>query len=446
MPNYSGKISFCPVEGGIRYIDAMPFAFQLPTTAAAAFSTYISSTTHPSLPQTATVHRNLLRNTLKRHKRLSPQSRSSDLSTVLSALNEYLPYLLAIDSGLAGQAIHDEQIDVSLRREVELEWRSTISSTVPGREPPRIKGKGLDFEVDFVLSTLAYVHTLLARSQLLTLYASTTPTVEQRTQVIQTATRHLLDANAIHAYISSRVLETDASSAVVETLSQTHRALASLAMAESTLLAVLKDDPYPFVVAQSRNQNDKDWMIKPPEIPKVRAHLFARLCLAAAEHAGMAQAGLSASGRVSEDLLDYARDLRRAARAKACRFFGIDAELEGETGKAIAWLAGGRNELGFASHRNDEQPSKLAGLKKFKKDWTEKREDKKVEKGSDWGSDAGRFEELRVNEHLEAKWTKMNDTVCMSPSNLVHLRSDNLADQHPIDSTIGSACGEYAVG
>ena len=364
---------------------------------------------------------------------------------MISALNEYLPYLLAIDSGLAGQTVHDEQIDVSLRREVELEWRSTISSTMPGREPPRIKGKGLDYEVDFVLSTLAYLHTLLARSQLLTLYASTTPTAEQRTQVIQTATRHLLDANAVHAYIASRVLETDASSAVVETLSQTHRALASLAMAESTLLAVLKDDPYPFVVAQSRNENDKDWMIKPPEIPKVRAHLFARLCLAAAEHAGMAQAGLSASGRVNDDLLDYARDLRRAARAKACRFFGIDAELEGETGKAIAWLAGGRKELGFARNRSDEQPSKLAGLKKFKKDWTEKREDKKVEKGSDWGSDAGRFEELRVNEHLEAKWTKMNNTVCMSPSSLIHLRFDCFADQYPIDSTVRSAFGEYAV-
>jgi hypothetical protein len=51
------------------------------------------------------------------------------------------------------------------------------------------------------------------------------------------------------------------------------------------------------------------------------------------------------------------------------------------------------------------------GLGRLKKEWSEKREDKKVERGVNWGTDAGKLEETRVIEMLEAKWTKQNDTV-----------------------------------
>lgn len=331
------------------------------------------------------------------------------MSTVSAGLNDYLPYLLALEAALCGRTVNDEEIDLALKKEIDVEWRTTLTATIPGREPPRVKGTGLDFELLFVLHTLACVYTLQAKAQLLALYAAITPNAAQRTAIVTTATKQLLQANSIHNYLTSRSAEIDASSAVLETLAQTQGGLAALALAEATLLAVLKDDPYPAVVAQDRNKNDKDWMVKPPDLPKVRAHLFARLCLGAAEHAGQAETMLSASGRIDEALIKYVNDLKRVSRAKACRFFGINADLEGETGQGIAWLTGGKKQLGFAD-TNDEG-SKMKGLAKFKKDWTERREDKKVEKGGEWGGDAGRLEELRVIEMLEQKWNKMNDTV-----------------------------------
>lgn len=388
----------------------MPFSFTLPTTSSLIFSLFSSSSTHPSLPQTASAYRGVLRNVLKKHKRLTPQARNSNLNTVKSALEDYLPYLFALDAALCDKAVNNEDIELCLQREIFVEWRSTLAATVPGREAPRVKGKGLDYEICFAVHTLATLHTLQARSQLVLLYGAVTPTVEQRSNIITTATKHLLQANSMHNYVATRSAETDASSAVVETLTQTQGGLAGLALAEATLLAVLKDDPYPAVVAQDRNKNDKDWMIKPPEIPKVRAHLFARLCLASADHSDKAEAMLSASGKVDEALMRYLSDFKKTARAKACRMFGINVELAGETGQAIAWLICGKKQLGFGG-QNDEG-SKMKGLAKFKKDWTERKEDKKIEKGGEWGSDAGRLEELRVIEMLEQKWNKMNDTVC----------------------------------
>ena len=387
----------------------MPFLFTLPTTSALPFSSFATSSTHPSLPLAASTHRGVLRSVLKKHKRLPLSSRPSNLSTVLAAIDEYLPYLLTLDAALCGRTVNGEEIDLVLKEEIFVEWRTTLTATAPGREPPRIKGKGLDFEIAFVLHTLACVHTLQARTRLLALYGATSPTTEQRTAIITTAIKHLLNTNSIFNFLASRSNETDASSAVLESLAQTQGGLAALALAEATLLAVLKDDPYPAVVAQDRNKNDKDWMVKAPDIPKVRAHLFARLCLAAGEHAGKAEAMLSATGRIDGALIKYADDLKRTSRAKACRFFGISADLGGETGVGIAWLNGGKRELGFAGTK--DEGSKMRGFAKFKKDWAERREDKKIEKGGEWGADAGRLEEFRVMEMLEQKWNKMNDTV-----------------------------------
>ena len=409
----------------------MPFAFTLPTTSALHFSTFANSTTHPTLLLAASTHRAVLRGVLKKHKHLPPSSRASNLSTVLAALTDYLPYLLTLEAALCGRTVNDEEIDLALKNEIDVEWRTTLTATTPGREPPRVKGKGLDFELFFVLHTFACVHTLQARAQLLALYAAITPTAEQRTTIITTATKQLLQANSIHNYLASRSAESDASSAVLETLAQTQGGLAALALAEATLLAVLKDAPYPAVVAQDRNKNDKDWMVKPPELPKVRAHLFARLCLGAAEHAGQTEAMLSASGRIDEALIKYVNALKRTSRAKACRFFGIDADLGGETGQGIAWLAGGKKQLGFAGTK--DEGSKLKGLAKFKKDWTERREDKKVEKDGEWGSDAGRLEELRVIEMLEQKWNKMNDTVGHA-QDFSAAFANTQSDKHAIDT------------
>ena len=409
----------------------MPFSFTLPTTSALPFSSFASSTTHPSLPLAASTHRGVLRSVLKKHKRLPPSSQASNLSTVLTALDDYLPYLLTLEAALCGKTVNGEEIDLALKKEIDVEWRTTLTATIPGREPPRVKGKGLDFEVSFILHTLACVHTLQARAQLLALYGAITPTPGQRTAIVSTATKQLLQANSVHGYLASRSTETDASSAFLETLAQTQGGLAELALAEATLLAVLKDDPYPAVVAQDRNKNDKDWMVKPQEVPKVRAHLFARLCLAAAEHAGKAEAMLRAPGQIDEALIKYVNDLERTSRAKTCRFFGINADLGGETGQGIAWLIGGKKQLGFTSPK--DEGSKMKGFAKFRKDWTERREDKKIEKCGEWGSDAGRLEEFRVIEMLEQKWNKMNDTVGRA-QDLAIYRSDREADKYAIDT------------
>lgn len=392
----------------------MPYAFTLPTTSSLSYGESFSSDTHPSLLSSATIHRAVLRNALKKHKRLPVQARDSNISNILAAINDYLPYLCGLDAGLSGSPVDGEEVDVVLVKEVEPEWRASLAAALPGREAPRIKGKGLDYEICYVLTTLAYVYVSLARVHLRTLYASQTPTADQRITGITTATKYLLQANSIHNYLSTRFSDATLPSAAVDVSASTQGALASLAMAEATLLAVLKDDSYPAAVAQERNKDDKDWMIKAPNIPKVRAKLFTRLCLAASEHGGRAQAMLDSSSAarskgVDEALLKYMEDLKRTSRAKACRFFAIDAELDGKTGEAIAWLLAGKKELGFAS--TNGEGSRLKGLAKLKKDWTERREDKKIEKGGVWGNDAGRLEEARVIEMLEKKWNKMNDTV-----------------------------------
>lgn len=392
----------------------MPYTFLLPTTSDISYSNFFHSTTHPSLPSAAAIQRAVLRSALKTNKGLSVQSSSSHLAKISSALEDYVPYLFALDAGLSGRLVLEEELDITLIEEVEVEWRTSLASTILGRKAPRLKEKGLDYEIVFVLTTLAYVSTLLAQSQLRALYASITPTAEQRTGIITKATKYLLNANSIHAYLVTRADEITVSSSAIETAASVQGALAELALAEATLLAVLKDDPYPAVVAQDRNKNDNEWKFKAPEIPKVRAHLFARLCLAAAEHAGKAEAMLNASvtgrtARVDEGLLKYINDLRKTSKAKAYRFFAIDAELGGETGQGIAWLIGGKQELGFSD--SHEGSSKVKGLAKLKKNWTERREDKRIEEGGEWGSDAGRFEEGRIMEMLEKKWNKMNDTV-----------------------------------
>jgi hypothetical protein len=394
----------------------MPFPLTLPTTSSFSFSSYFSSDSHPSLPLSASTYRGVLRDALKKHKRLSPSEQTPNLSNILLALDNYIPYLLAIDAGLGSQPVSGEEVDVVLKSTPILEWRPTLSEkAIPGRETARLKLKSLEYEIYFVFSTLAYTYTLLSRASLHPLYSTATasPSPEQRSIFITTASKNLLSAASIHDYLSTLSDLVTSDSPCIDISKSTFRALTSLALAEATLLAVLKDDPYSASVAQERNKNDKEWMIKAPEIPKVKAHLFARLCLAASEHASNAKSLLNASGKrqdkIDPDLLKYVEDLRKTGRGKACRFFGIDAELGGQTGAAIAWLQAGMHELGLAT--KDEGSKKGLSLGRFKKEWTEKREDKKIEKGTAWGSDAGKLEEGRVLEMLSVKWNKMNDMV-----------------------------------
>ncbi|KAI8628095.1 pH-response regulator protein palC [Xylariaceae sp. FL1651] len=393
----------------------MPFPFVLPTTSSFSFSSSFTSESHPSLPLNASTHRGVVRDVLKKHKRLPASSQGPNLPSVVSSLNNYLPYIFAIDAGLSHGSQQGEEISVILTSAPAIEWRPTISdNAVPGRGTARIKIQSLEHDLFFTLSTIGYAHTLLARASLHPLYVTSGAPVTppERTTAITTATKHLMDAASVHDYLARRAEGLSTPPPCVDIAQSTARAMASLSLAEATLLAVLKDDPYPAVIAQDRNENDREWMYKAPEIPKVRAHLFARLCLAAADHAAQASALCqSARGKgtskLNDDLLRYLEDFRKTSRAKACRFFGIDAELSGQTGSALGWLRCGLQELGIAP----SEAKKGISLSRMKKDWSERREDKKIEKGTNWGSDAGKLEETRVIEMLETKWTKVNDTM-----------------------------------
>jgi hypothetical protein len=354
-----------------------------------------------------------VRDVLKRHKRIPPSSQASNLSTVLSALNDYIPYLFALDAGLSGAACAGEEIDVVLVKELEVEWRSTLGTSIPGREPARVKLKSLESELCFVLSTLAYVYSLQARAQLHTLYNATLPSPEQRATAIGAAMKLFLDANSVHTYLVNRAGQWHSPPAAIDISAAVMGALTELTVAEATLITVLKDDPYPAVVIEDRNKDSKDWMFRGVEIPKVRAHLFARLCLASSEHAAKAQAMLGRSSKVSDDLIKYVDDLRRTAKGKACRFLACDSEAGGKTGEGIAWLRGAKKELGFASLGPDQE-KKSFGFSKLKKEFQEKKEDRKIEKGDGWGTDAGKFEEGRIVDMLLKKWEKQNDTVSMA--------------------------------
>jgi hypothetical protein len=388
----------------------MPFPFNLPTTSSANLSDFLTSATHPSLPLLATTKRSVLKDVLKKHKRIPLSDQPSHLPAVQDAITAYLPYLLALNTASGYRDVANEEVDVEIVKPLSVEWRTTISATLPGREPPRSKVTGLHHELAFILSSLAYTYSLLARSQLRILNGSHVLTPDQRTTAVGTAMKHLLQAHSIHSFLLSLPsIAAAAKDAPTDIQPSTITALAALAMAEATLIVVAKDDPYAAAVADDRNENNTDWMYKSPSIPKVRARLYAGIALAAAEHANTAHGLLarSTSGKVDEDLVGYANDLKRTARGKAIRFLAINAELSGSTGEALAWLAGAKRELGVVS----DESGKRKGLRGLKQSWQERREDKRVEKGGEWGLDGGRLEECRVVEMLDAKWDRENSAV-----------------------------------
>lgn len=375
---------------------------------------------------TATTYRSVLRDALKRHKRLSAPSQQSNLSTITEALNAYVPYLLVLDASLNNQRTAPT-ISISPTSPFQSQWRPTLTrpSNPALREPDRVTLNHVSEELAFVLQTLAYIQVIQSRTALLPLYASSPPpSQEQRTLAIGTAMKYLLEAHSIHAYTINPspkqpkaipVPKPDtvlAAQPPLDVSSSTQIALTALAWSEATLLSVLQSDPYIAAVLESRSATSKEWMISAPHISKVRIGLLARLCLRSAECAAKASGSLAQNGqKTDEDLLKYTDNLRRTARAKAARFLGIDAEASGKTGEGIAWLKGARRELGYAD--DDTDGLKRRGFKGLRQTWAEKREDKRLLKGDSesWGMDAGKLEEARVVEWLEGKWTRENEIV-----------------------------------
>ncbi|KAM0721513.1 hypothetical protein Q7P37_002437 [Cladosporium fusiforme] len=390
----------------------MPFPFALPTTSSTNLGDFLSSTTHPSLPLLATTKRSVFKDALKKHKRLPPRDQPSHLPAVQDAANAYIPYLLALSTASGYRDVGAEEVEVEIIKPLQVEWRTTICASLPGREPPRPKLTGLHQELAFTLSSLAYTYSLLARSQLRILYGTSVLSSEQRTNTITSAMKHLLTAHSIHTFILSLPsISASTKDSPFDIQASTITGLASLAFAEATLVVLLKDDAHATAVADDRNENNTDWMYKAPSIPKGRAQLYARICLAAAEHATQAQGLLARcpAGKLDDNLTTYANDIRRTAKAKAIRFLAINADLSGNTGEALAWLKAAKRELGLSSPLED---GKRKGLRGLKQSWAEKREDRRVEKGgAEWGLDAGRLEESRVVEMLDTKWERENNAV-----------------------------------
>ena len=333
---------------------------------------------------------------------------------MITALTTYLPYLVSLDAALSGRSVADEDIDIALLHESEVGWRVTLSTVaIPGRKLVKINATGLDYELHYTLHVLATLHYLVARRSLLEISTSLNSQPDRRLAAIQSATKDFVTAESVHAYLVTHGNSVGVSStfptAAVDISITVQAALADICRAETTLCFVLKDDPYPAIVAQSRDKDDREWMVKAPEIPKLRAQVLSRLCISAAERAGSAATSLNAENRVSKDFLHYCEDLRKTARAKACRFLGIDADIGGETGKAIAWLRAGMAELGADGGKNG---ARAAGLAQMKSSWSGRTGDKKSERGFEtWGSDGGKIEEGRILDWLSRKLVKMNDTV-----------------------------------
>ena len=331
----------------------MPFSFLLPTTSILNYTIHLRSDTHPSLIVSAATQRSILRSALKRHRRLSVKDQAQNLQSVTAALEEYIPYLLTINSGLSGKTVREEEIGIILEKEIEVEWRPSIAAS----DSRRTKGRGLDFELSFALNVRAYVDAAQARAALQMFYTLPVSASDERKDAIKQATEHFIHGASIHQYLAERIADLQFPPGAVDIQSASQTALSCLALAEATLLSILLHDPYPSIVIQERDKSDKEWMYKAPDIPKVRAALFARLAIGAAEHTEKALAlfkDVQKKGKpVDGSLLKYINNLQSVSKARGCRFFGIEAELGGKVGEGIAWLMAGKKILGYRVNEVD---------------------------------------------------------------------------------------------
>ncbi|KAI5307046.1 hypothetical protein KEM56_005327 [Ascosphaera pollenicola] len=404
----------------------MPYLFSLPTPGPLLFQSCLSSPSHPQLPYHATTARHALRVALKRYKKSTRSQRQDELLKARNAAEQYLSWLVVIIEGAGydiGRESNAARPEIEIHQEIEAEWSAVLFSSrtrlphLPASLKPkasptvagsgrtsgskRVRHPGFAYELAFTLTTYAFILSNLARSRYLhTLYASRTPAPAERTASLQSSTRDLQLAASIHAYISTSPFFAplnggNSSGCPPDVQITAQSGLKSLCLAEATLLSIAKDDGYLFACIQLRNERDTDWMIKAPDIPRVRTLLFARICVRAAELASEAEGAMMAAAAAA------------AGSSSADKSDGI---------------IGRRSSTGHDLGKEKEK-SKL-GFRKWKEDWREKREERRLEKGAGEGEggpesddalvagdDAGRMEEVRILEWLSGKWEKLNNTM-----------------------------------
>jgi hypothetical protein len=393
----------------------MPFPFTVSTTSQLSFQSHFTSSTHPSLPALTTSQRSVVRAALKSHKRLSANDQSINLAQLISIITAYLRHLCSLDLALSGKAISNEDVDIALTHEIEVEWRPTLTyPSMPGRETERLKGRGLDFEIYFVHHSLALLHGLQARQALAPLYAQITPSPESQLSAVQSASKSFKTAFTLHNYLTSRSSSDPPTFPLnaIDISPTLQSALAILSHAELTLLAILKDDPYPSLIIQSLNPNDKDWMVAAPKIPKVRTQVLRRLCIGASTLASSTNSLLKTIAKVSKQLIEYTSTLTQVCLAKSHRFAALDATMANETGKAVAFLNAGFHVLGKSPPESSSRPSFSRLKDKFSNSHSKPGTSEKFESPFSPSQDPASLNlEIAILTHLHTSLTKELNTI-----------------------------------
>ncbi|KAI5809948.1 hypothetical protein DFH27DRAFT_508858 [Peziza echinospora] len=429
----------------------MPFPFTLSTTSTASFANHYTSAAYPSLPLACSTHRGILRDALKAYKRVPASAQGAHIKHITAVTSEYLSYLLhLIDAVRTGDATPIPGAPV-----LSTSWRPTLaaSSTFGGlRQQARKAGEGLQYELFWVLLTLACSHTIQARALLMEFLtvppsSSGNPVDSQSSSsssssaLLPQATKHLLTSASIFSYMLTLTpphssSPTTTTSLPIDISPPLLSALSLTSLSSATLLAVLKSDPYPTYLALSTSATSKEYLYSAPAPPTgVKALLFSRLCIAASEHAAKAQGAISGivrEGKVCDEYIRYLDELRRVGRARGCRFLGLDAEAQSRLGEGLGWMKLASEILTGEEEEQEEESNK-----------------KKKKKKSSSMDPCTLHSELQTILALAARWAKTNDKLIFDripPTNSLMGRIPSGREVHSVPEFVPDRLGVVEVG
>ncbi|CAG8542782.1 1181_t:CDS:2 [Paraglomus occultum] len=207
----------------------MSFPYPLPTTGSISFADFLQDADNKYYTEIseATAQRGRLRLDLKEAKRAEG---AKDYNKIIQAIDDYLPYLLAIVDCL-------ESGEVKLRKEIETSWRCSLSDSIL-REKPRVACKGIYYELIFVLLTYGYACSNWASSII-----SRQSEQEDADFAAKQAANLLCRAAGVFAYISKQVCpkwENPPSSRPPDVYSDISASLSKVVLADASSIAIRK--------------------------------------------------------------------------------------------------------------------------------------------------------------------------------------------------------------
>ena len=369
-------------------------------------------------------------------------AQGANIKHIINVTTEYISYLQFLQEALKS----GDALPIPTTPEIETEWRPTLSSNSRFgiTHSERRKGRGLEYEVFWAYSTLACAHTIQARALLMEFFSLTTSSQDSAVSpLLPQATNHVLTSAQIFQYLLTltppiATAGDEKNSIPVNICEPMLSSLASISLASATLLAVLRTDPYPTYLAitgipgskKSSDIHSKEYLYSPPPPPTgVKAMLYSRLCIAASEHAVRAQGVISDLIRaraINEEYVRYLEDLKRVAKARGCRFLGVDAEAQGRLGEGLGWIKLGKEFLGGTTptSSNDdgevrEKKTIASRMEKLRFSKPSSPSTSSPSSSSSTQNPAGGlspnldpctvYSELQTIEGLDAKWSKTND-------------------------------------